>query len=124
MVKPGPNGEIVNHYEFAEEERVPEDTAHNTTIRWLLSNKRDGVPTFAMRMFRVKPGGYIKAHKHPWEHEIFVLEGVGEIRIGDVVYRVSRGFYIYIPPNVEHEYRNRGDKDLVFLCMIPVTGEK
>jgi quercetin dioxygenase-like cupin family protein len=117
-VKLGPCGEKVGHYTVIPEERVSADMASSTWIRWLI-RREDGAPTFAMRMFRVEPGGHIKGHSHPWEHEIFILDGVGEIRIGSRVYRVTAGFFLYIPPNVPHEYWNRGDKDLVFLCLIP-----
>ncbi len=111
-------GEKVLYYELVEEDKVSEDMASKTWIRWLIS--KEEAPTFSMRMFRVEPGGHIKAHHHPWEHEIFILNGVGEVKIGSRVYRVTRGFFLYIPPNVEHEYWNRGEKDLVFLCVIPV----
>jgi len=116
----GPYGEKLGHYTLVKKEKVPEDMAEKTWIRWLI-RKEDGAPNFAMRVFEVEPGGHIKAHSHPWEHEIFVLEGVGDIRIGDRVYRVTSGFFVYIPPNVEHEYWNKGDKSLVFICLIPHT---
>ncbi len=116
----GPYGEKLGHYTLVKKEKVPEDMAEKTWIRWLI-RKEDGAPNFAMRVFEVEPGGHIKAHSHPWEHEIFVLEGVGDIRISDRVYRVTSGFFIYIPPNVEHEYWNKGDKSLVFICLIPHT---
>ncbi len=108
----------VGLYTLVEKQRVPEELAEKTWIRWLI-RKEDGAPLFAMRVFTVEPGGHIKPHKHPWEHEIFILKGVGEIRIGDRVYRVTRGFYVYIPPNIEHEYWNRGSEDLEFICVIP-----
>lgn len=114
----GPYGEKIGHYSIIEKEKVSEDMAEKTWIRWLI-RKEDGAPVFTMRMFEVEPGGHIKAHKHPWEHEIYVLEGIGEVRIGSTVYRVTEGFFIYIPPNVEHEYWNKSDKPLRFLCLIP-----
>ncbi len=111
-------GERVTYYEIVPEEKVSPDLASKTWIQWFIG--KDEAPTFAMRMFRVEPDGHIKAHHHPWEREIYVLDGVGEVRIGSRVYRVSKGFFIYIPPNVEHEYWNRSDKDFIFLCVIPV----
>ncbi len=114
----GPYGEKIGHYTLVKKEKVPEDMAEKTWIRRLI-RKEDGAPNFAMRVFEVEPGGHIKAHSHPWEHEIFILQGVGDIRIGDRIYRVTSGFFIYIPPNIEHEYWNKGDKPLVFICLIP-----
>ncbi|MCE4619944.1 MAG: cupin domain-containing protein, partial [Desulfurococcales archaeon] len=71
-----PCGEKVTHYTSVPEEPVPEEMATGTTIRWLISDK-DGASNFYMRMFRMEPGAHIKAHFHPWEHEIYVLEGSG-----------------------------------------------
>ncbi len=119
-----PCGEKVTHYTSVPEEPVPEEMATGTTIRWLISDK-DGASNFYMRMFRMEPGAHIKAHFHPWEHEIYVLEGSGRVRIGSSTYDVSEGTVVYIPPNVEHEYWS-GDKGLRFLCIIPArpTAEK
>ena len=108
---------MVGAYWEITEEKVPENMASCTTIRWLLSEK-DGVPTFYMRMFTMGPNCHIKGHYHPWEHEIYVLQGEGTIRIGDKKYLVGPGSFIYVPPNVEHEYWS-GSTGLRFLCMIP-----
>lgn len=118
MVIKGSSGEKIGHYSEIPAEPVGEDMATGTTIRWLI-HKEDGALLFAMRMFEVRPGGHIKAHKHPWEHEIFILEGKGRIRIGEKSYDVSEGYFVYIPPNVEHEYWNTSDSVLRFLCIIP-----
>ncbi len=115
----GPCGEKVGYWETVEPKRLDEKQAVKTTVRWLI-REEDGAKTFSMRLFEVEPEGHIRAHYHPWEHEIYVLDGVGEIRIGSRVYRVTKGFFIYIPPNVEHEYWNKSnDKTLRFLCIIP-----
>ncbi len=118
VLTPGSCGEKVGHYEVVPEEKISEDMAIGTWIRWLIRDS-DGAPTFAMRMFRVEPGGHIKEHYHPWEHEIYILDGVGDVKIGSRIYRVTKGFFLYIPPNVPHEYWNRGERELVFLCLIP-----
>ena len=118
-IKLGPCNEKVGHTDIVEKQLVSEDMATKTWIRWLIKGD-DGAPTFAMRLFTVEPGGYIKPHHHPWEHEIYVLKGIGEIRIGSRIYRVTSGSFLLIPPNVEHEYTNIGEEDLEFLCMIPL----
>ena len=110
--------EKVGFYKDVDKEYFPEDQATGTVIRWLIS-ERDGAPTFAMRYITVEKGGHINSHKHPWEHEIFILKGSGEVRIGSEIYKMSEGYFIYIPPNVEHEYWNKGEDTLEFLCMIP-----
>ena len=110
--------EIVNHYMNVKEESLPEDFAVKTTIRWLIKGE-EKIPIFAMRYYTIEIDGYVKPHKHPWEHEIFILNGRGKLRIGNNWYEVSKGYYIYIPPNIEHEFKNTGNEKLEFLCMIP-----
>lgn len=103
---------------FKDVEALPVEIGEKTTIRVLIS-KDDGAPTYSMRVFEVEPSGYIKEHSHPWEHEIFVLEGKGKIRIEDREYIVEPGYAIFIPPNFKHEYLNIGDKVWRFICTIP-----
>ena len=111
------SGEKIGYYEDISEEPVSGELAEKTWIRWLI-RKEDGAPTFSMRFFRMEGNGHIKAHSHPWEHEIFVLKGSGVIRIGKGRYSVSKGYFLYIPPCIEHEYWS-GDGGLEFLCIIP-----
>ncbi len=99
------------------EEPVPRSLASRTFIRWLVGPS-DGAGNFYMRLFRVEPGGHINAHFHPWEHEIYILEGTGTIRLGKTKVDVREGFAVYIPPNVEHEYW-AGDQGMRFICVIP-----
>ncbi|MEZ6106968.1 MAG: cupin domain-containing protein [Pirellulaceae bacterium] len=47
-------------------------------VQWLIGEK-DGAPNFAMRRFMVAPGGHTPRHHHPYEHEVFVLSGHGEV---------------------------------------------
>lgn len=114
----GPCHEKVGHYTEVKSLAVPPDAARKTYIRRLISEE-DGAPTFTMRLFEVEVGGSIAPHHHPWEHEIFILEGEGKVKIGSKWYVVSEGYFIYIPPNVEHEYVNTGEKTLKFICVIP-----
>ena len=51
-------------------------------VRWLVG-PGDGAPNFAMREFEVAPGGHTPRHSHPYEHEVFVLQGSGVVYEGD-----------------------------------------
>jgi len=42
-------------------------------IRWL---NNEGSRNFAVRNIEIESNGYSPCHSHPWEHEIFVLEGI------------------------------------------------
>ena len=78
-----------------------------------------GAKNFAMRMFELEPGGYTPLHHHPWEHEVFVLEGEGVVFDGEAEHKFGEWDVIFIPPNETHQFRNTGDRLLRILCLIP-----
>lgn len=74
---------------------------------------------FAMRRFRMAPGGSMPAHTNTIEHEQYVLQGRAEVGIGDDVVQVEPGSVVYIPAAVPHWYRTVGEETFEFLCMVP-----
>ena len=99
-----------------------EDGASKLTVRWLIT-KEIGAENFAMRIFEMEAGGYSPFHVHPWEHEVFILEGEG-LAIGEKGQRRFRaGDVIFIPPNEKHQLKNNGEKTVKFLCLVPYTHE-
>lgn len=87
-------------------------------VRWLVG-QADAAPNFAMRQFEVAPGGYTPKHNHPYEHEVYVLEGEGVVLEGDVEHQLTPGKVVYVAPNEVHQFQNRGSVPLKFLCMVP-----
>jgi quercetin dioxygenase-like cupin family protein len=98
---------------------VTTEGAEHVTIRWLIS-KNDGAPRFQMRLFEVAPGGKTPYHSHDWEHEVYILEGEGKIMLKDEEKSLSKGSFVFVPPEIEHSFVNTGKRDFAFLCMIPV----
>ena len=116
----GPCGEKVGRAADVEpiEARLSDGSVlEGVRLRWLISSD-DGAPTFAMRLFEVEPGAVIPGHSHPWEHEIYVLEGSVRVCIENNCYELSAGDFIYIPPNTTHSYK-AGSMGVRFLCLIP-----
>jgi quercetin dioxygenase-like cupin family protein len=87
-------------------------------VRWLV-DEQDGAPTFALRQFEVAPGGFTPRHSHPYEHEVFVLEGEGEILEADQPRPLRPGTVVYVAPDELHQFRNTGTAPLKFLCLVP-----
>lgn len=100
---------------------VTVEGARGVGIRVLIS-KDDGAPTFAMRMFEIEPGGNTPLHRHPHEHEVFVLEGAGVFVHEGENYPISREDIVFVPGGREHCFRNTGDSILRFLCLVPLSG--
>jgi quercetin dioxygenase-like cupin family protein len=92
--------------------------AQNCRVRWLVG-EQDGAPNFAMRQFDVAPGGFTPRHSHPYEHEVFVLEGEGEILEGDAPRPLRPGTVVFVAPDEVHQFRNTGTSPLRFLCLVP-----
>jgi len=69
---------IVKPYTELKPEKVEMKGTANTTIRWLIAEK-EGASNFFMRLFEVEPGGHTPFHSHPGEHEIFILDGKGNL---------------------------------------------
>jgi len=90
----------------------------------VLVGPRQGAPNFSMRKFTLGRGGCSPYHTHPWEHEVYILSGLGEVRFaGGGSQDVEPGDYAFVPPNDEHQFANRGDEPFEFLCMVPLEGE-
>jgi quercetin dioxygenase-like cupin family protein len=92
--------------------------ARGVQIR-LLIHDAEGAPNFHMRQFIIAPGGHTPRHRHPWEHEVFVLSGSGSIVSAEGELPLGPGQCVYVAPEDDHQFRNTGDDDLKFLCLIP-----
>ena len=76
---------------------------------------------FCMGVATLAPeGGQVPWHNHPQEEVYVVLEGTGEICIGDERKEIASGQAVYIPPNEYHQLTNVGDEALQMLyCYAP-----
>ena len=98
------------------------DTVRNAHKRVLIGPS-DGKTSFVMRRFTLQAGGYSPYHTHPWEHQVYVLAGSGEVRFPGGPTPVGPGDYVFVPPMDEHQFANTGDAAFEFLCVIPQDGE-
>ncbi|MCX7886126.1 MAG: cupin domain-containing protein [Verrucomicrobiae bacterium] len=85
---------------------------------------RDGAPGFAMRIFEIVPGGYTPLHEHPYEHEVFVLDGAGVVWRDGAEVAIKPGDVLFVPPGEKHQFRNTGLQTLKFICVVPVEFQK
>ena len=106
----------------AELQPVTMEGSSGCQVRWLLSST-DGAPNFAMRQFEVAPGGFTPLHHHPYEHEIYVVEGQGEVYEGGKPHKISKGDVVLVSPNEVHQFKNNSDQPFKFLCLIPNSAD-
>ena len=105
------------HYRDVEAKDAGEGTSE-VRVRWLIT-KEMGAENFAMRFFEMDPEGYSPFHSHPWEHEVFILEGEGIVVGGGEERKFRAGDVIFVPPNEKHKFKNTGETTVKFLCLIP-----
>lgn len=85
----------------------------------VMVGRSDGAPHFALRSFRVEAGGHSPRHSHDYEHEVYIVEGSGEVLLGGAYRPIRGGDVVYVPANEEHQFR-AGGSGLRFLCVVPV----
>jgi len=110
---------IVKHYSDIPAMPVAMEGAEDVLIRNVVTI-HEGAPNFTMRVFDVKEGGHTPLHAHDYEHEIFVLEGEGEVTEERRVHALRPGSVVLIRPGTRHQFRNTGDAVFRFICVIPV----
>ena len=96
-----------------------EEGASKLKVRWLIT-KDIGAENFAMRLFEMEPGGYSPFHSHPWEHEVFILEGEGIVVGAEEERKLKAGDVVFVHPNEQHQFKNNGKRTLKFLCLVPI----
>jgi quercetin dioxygenase-like cupin family protein len=72
-----------------------------------------------MRVFEMEKDGYTPRHSHDWEHEVFVHNGTGEVFMDGKWRLLSPGSAVFVPANMEHQFRNTADSTFTFVCLIP-----
>lgn len=81
----------------------------------------DGAPNYVMRLFHVEAGGHTPFHKHPWEHEVFIVSGNGTLVLKKEQRNFRIGDFIFLEPGILHQFKNTGTEELQFICVVPKT---
>ena len=76
-------------------------------------------PNFYLRVFDVEPGGHTPLHRHPWEHEIYVVSGEGRIALEEGGEKLSKGDALLVESGELHQFVNDGRAVLKLVCVIP-----
>jgi len=76
-------------------------------------------PNFYLRVFDVRPGGHTPLHRHPWEHEIYVVTGKGMIVLEEGGAKLSTGDALLVESGELHQFVNDGEAVLELVCVTP-----
>ena len=91
--------------------------ADGLTMRWVI-NASQGATNFAMRVLELEPGKTSPFHQHDNEHEVFVLEGAGEVETLEGSSKLRAGSVVFIPEKESHQFRNTGKIMMRFIDAI------
>ncbi|MFP4053452.1 MAG: cupin domain-containing protein [Phycisphaerae bacterium] len=67
-------------------------------------------------------GGQVPWHNQEQEEVYFVLDGIGEMCLGDQKQTLTSGQAVYIPSGVFHQLTNIGDQPLTFVYVYGPAG--
>ena len=80
--------------------------------------------SFSLGFVTLEPdGGQVPWHNQPQEEVYFVLEGVGEMCLGEERRVVTSGQAVFIPPHVYHQMTNLGQTPLKMLYCYGPAGD-
>jgi len=99
------------------------DTAPGVTMR-VVAGPAEGAPTFVTRVFEIRSGSSTPFHKHPWEHEVFVLAGEGILRWEGRETPLIEGDAVVVLPNEQHSFLGVGRGTFRVICVVPLMDGK
>lgn len=92
-------------------------TKDGSTIREIMHPTVHGNQNQSLAEAVIEPGQLTQKHKHIKSEEIYyILQGEGNMRLGENSFMVSTGDCICIPPGTQHQIKNTGITELKILC--------
>jgi mannose-6-phosphate isomerase-like protein (cupin superfamily) len=90
-----------------------------TTIKQFFHphNTLNGI-NYSIAQFTLEPQKKSKLHKLTSSEIYYILEGNGNLKIGNESIPVQKDDSVYVPPNSDQMIENKGDNDLRFLCIV------
>ena len=73
----------------------------------------DNPATCTMTYSVIEPGKTSAHHIHPWEHEVYILEGSGVLVCDRKEYPIREGDGMFIPGNVDHYTLNNRSSGVI-----------
>jgi len=89
----------------------------------VMVGRESNAPNFAMRHFVVAPGGHTPRHHHPFEHEVYVVEGTMTAECDGETREVSGGDVLFVPSEAVHQFVNTSPSPARFLCLVPMESD-
>jgi quercetin dioxygenase-like cupin family protein len=112
-------GMLIRNIDEVESKPVQMDGVSGVQMAMMVGREH-GAPNFALRSFRVEPGGHSPRHSHDYEHEVFIVDGTGTVLLEGKENPIRKGDVVFVPADELHQFK-AGAQGLRFLCLVPVT---
>ncbi|MCC6868633.1 MAG: cupin domain-containing protein, partial [Burkholderiales bacterium] len=83
----------------------------------------DEIPA-QLRYFEVAPGGFTTLERHEHVHNVMVIRGRGECRVGERTWPLAPYDLVRVPPMAWHQFHAASDAPLGFLCLVPTQRDR
>jgi quercetin dioxygenase-like cupin family protein len=84
-------------------------------------NPENSAKNFALRAYIIEPDGHTSHDIHPHEHGVYVLSGEVTVRVNEKEILLHSGDVLHIKGNEPHQFFNRSDQLVKFLCVRDFT---
>jgi quercetin dioxygenase-like cupin family protein len=75
------------------------------------------IKNLTIKLMRIQPEGEFPSHVDPYAHFFYLISGIGEVQIGDMIQQIEKDHIITIKAGEKHGYRNNGVKEMYMLTM-------
>ncbi len=90
-----------------------------TILREILHPDKAGIDTgYSLAHARVKQGESSLPHRLKTSEVYYILEGKGVMHIDNESSEIKKDQAVYIPPGAVQYVENKGEGELVFLCIV------
>lgn len=109
--------------------RLPEISGRTYPARRVTQNLVGGASpiqatNFSMGYVTLEPeGGQVPWHNQEQEEIYFVVEGTGQMCLGEEIQELKAGEAVYIPPGVFHQLTNIGTEPLIMIYCYGPAGD-
>ncbi|MBX3351563.1 MAG: cupin domain-containing protein [Phycisphaeraceae bacterium] len=110
---------LIRNIDEVQTKPVQMDGVKGVTMAMMVG-RDDGAPNFALRQFKVEPGGNTPRHSHDYEHEVYIIDGDGTAMLEGQENPIRSGDVLYVPADKLHQFK-AGARGLRFLCLVPVS---
>lgn len=114
---------FISHIDDIEKKKLSGDALSGVTKQTAIGPDQ-GWKDHVMRFFTLDPGGFTPQHRHAWPHINYIVAGSGTLYHEGKTSRITAGSLACVPADAEHQFRNTGEEEFVFICIVPEEGDR